>query len=240
MGGNPRFPCSQYRGTAGAARESEHNRGPVSSPHVPSSKGQWQADQQARPYWQSRQKSHSLQQGWEEHPNPGLHFHRAPLCQHCCKGSVKNCSREFSAHVSQQTALIWEKPEGCALAWAPSSCFHHAKELFWCRILQVIFLQRFGAWDEGGEHLWLTISSNTLISSSMWNEIKCTPHRNLLQAFLCSTIYTKLKLLWMVMVILNNSETKVNQNSTVNILKLHLTCSYNKISKHSPSALKYC
>lgn len=35
----------------------------------------------------------------------------------------------------------------------------------------------------------------------------------------------------MVTVILNNSETKVNQN--VSILKLHLICPYNKISKQS-------
>lgn len=37
----------------------------------------------------------------------------------------------------------------------------------------------------------------------------------------------------MVTVILKNSETKVNQNNTVSILKLYFICPYNKISKQS-------
>lgn len=235
MGGNPRFPCSQYRGTAGAARESEHNRGPVSSPHVPSSKGQWQADQQA-------------EQAEKPFPPAGMgrtSQSRTALPQ---SSSVPTLLQGLGQKLLQGVLCTCVTANSIDLRETRRMCSCLGSLQLFPPCKGIILVQNtagdlpaaFWGLGWGGEHLWLTISSNTLISSSMWNEIKCTPHRNLLQAFLCSTIYTKLKLLWMVMVILNNSETKVNQNSTVNILKLHLTCSYNKISKHSPSALKYC
>lgn len=226
----------QYLSTDVAAREGEHNRGPVSSPHVPSSEGQWQAYQQARLYWQSTQKTHSLKQRWEEHPKrasaqlqPG--FHRACLgvCQHCHRGLEKNSYIEVSSHILQQTTLIGEKASKDLLfSGFPPTVSTMQRNYFWCIILQVILLQCFGSWDKGGNIFWLilTISLNTLLSSNMWNELKVCSTEIFAKLFLtfCSTIYTKLKLFWMAMVILTNSETKVNQNNTVNILKLNLIC----------------
>lgn len=182
------------------------------------------------------QKTHSLKQRWEEHPKPGLHCccSEEPQLQPGSSGWAlpqglreKHLQAGLLTYFTANNIDLRESQWGCAFFWVPSYCFHHAKEVFW---LQVILLQCFGAWDEGGNIFWLivTISPNTLISSNMWNEIKCTLHRIFLQAFFltfCSMIYTKLKLLWKVMAILNNSETEVNPNNTVTILKLHLTCS---------------
>lgn len=64
------------------------------------------------------------------------------------RGEKQLCAGLFTYFTANNTDLR-ESQQGCALFWAPSYCFHHAKELFWCRILQVILLQCFGSWDEG-------------------------------------------------------------------------------------------
>lgn len=167
MGGNPHFPFSSGSGHRYVAPESNHNQGTISSPHLPSSKWQWQAYQQARLYWQTCRKLNPSSRGGNYTPiwyctaaavkilSPAAAKLQESSSLYAPVLSItgalrKNGSVDASLHMLHQTSSIQGKPnKGMLFSGFTSYRFYHAKELFWSRILQVVSQQCSGAWDEG-------------------------------------------------------------------------------------------